>query len=78
MKDILTGEEYKKISEDLQNRQINLIMIERHTHDFDGYNHRLIIDEDLCEIQKINARITLLSTPSYYGRKFTGLSPFEV
>lgn len=50
MKDILTGEEYKEISEDLQNRQINLMMIERHTHDFDDCNHRLIIDEDLCEI----------------------------
>lgn len=50
LKDYLSKEEYACFSEDIRNRQFRLLMIERHVHSFDDIDHRLIVDQDLCEI----------------------------
>lgn len=49
LKDSTSKEEYQKLIEDLQYRNIELLMIERHTHqELDDTNHIRIIDKDLC------------------------------
>lgn len=50
LKEFFSDDEYYIFQKDLTNRQINVLMLERHTHSFDDPGHRTIIDQDLCEI----------------------------
>lgn len=50
LKEYFTEDEYDRFQKDITNRQINILMLERHTHSFDDTKHRIIIDQDLCEI----------------------------
>lgn len=50
VKDYLSSDEYHDFQNDLINRQITVLMLERHTHSFDDPDNRIILDEDLCEI----------------------------
>lgn len=49
-RDYITDKEAIKFFKDLIYRNINVLIIERHTHKLLEYETRRIIDEDLCEI----------------------------
>lgn len=50
LKEYFSEDEYCIFQKDITNRQINVLMLERHVHSFDDTEHRIIIDQDLCEI----------------------------
>lgn len=50
LRDFVTYEEAESFFKDLNYRDINVLMLERHQYKFSEYESRRIIDEDLCEI----------------------------
>lgn len=49
LKEIISSDEYLLVMNDLQNRNIPVLMIERHVHlDIDDISNTVLIDKDLC------------------------------
>ena len=52
LKDFLNSHEYSEFVKQLQYKNVELLMIERHTHEeMDNIQHLRIIDKDLCVIE---------------------------